>query len=172
MKRTRRTLSVVFCIILLLSAIGCKVNYSFSGASIPAEAKTYSVSFFRNAATLVEPTLSQAFTDALRDRMSNQTRLVQVDQNGDMHFEGAITNYQPSQPAAISNETASLNRMSITVSVTFVNNIEPHNSFEKSFTQYVDYDSGVDLMSIQSSLMDEIITLLVDDIYNQSVANW
>jgi len=77
---------------------GCTISYSFSGASIPVDAKTYSVAFFRNNATLVEPTLSQTFTDALKNKMTNQTRLAQVDRNGDLAFEGAITNYVPSQP--------------------------------------------------------------------------
>lgn len=168
----RKGLILLLLTFFWMSQSGCKISYSFSGASIPAEAKTFSVSFFKNTASLVEPSLSQNFTDALRSRLSNQTRLAQVDQGGDLHFEGNITNYNPSQPAAISSETAALNRLSVTVSVKFVNTIEPHLSFEKNFTQYVDYDSGLDLGSVQSSLMDEVIVLLVDDIFNQSVANW
>ena len=151
---------------------GCSVSYSFSGASIPIEAKTYSVAFFRNNATLVEPTLSQTFTDALKNKMTNQTRLSQIDRNGDLAFEGAITNYVPSQPAAISGETATMNRMTITVSVKFTNTVEPAQSFERTFTQHTDYDSQSELMSIQSSLITTVVELLVEDIFNQSVANW
>ena len=151
---------------------GCTINYSFSGASIPIEAKTYSVAFFRNNAALVEPTLSQTLTDALKNKMTNQTRLSQVDRNGDLAFEGAITNYVPSQPAAISGETAAMNRMTITVSVKFTNAVEPAQSFEKTFSQYTEYDSQSDLMSIQSSLIETVVELLIEDIFNQSVANW
>jgi hypothetical protein len=151
---------------------GCKINYSFSGASIPLEAKTYSVAFFKNNATLVEPTLSQTLTDALKNKMTNQTRLAQVDRNGDLAFEGAITNYAPSQPGAISGETAVMNRMTITVSVKFSNAIEPKQNFEKTFSQYTEYNMDADLMSIQSSLIDAIVELLVDDIFNQAVVNW
>jgi hypothetical protein len=151
---------------------GCSVSYSFSGASIPVEAKTYSVAFFRNNASLVEPTLSQILTDALKNKMTNQTRLAQVDRNGDLAFEGAITNYVPSQPSAISGETAAMNRMTITVSVKFSNAIEPSQNFEKTFTQYEQYDSQADLMSIQNSLMSAVVELLVEDIFNQAVVNW
>jgi hypothetical protein len=140
---------------------GCTVSYSFSGASIPVEAKTYSVAFFRNNATLVEPTLSQTLTDALKNKMTNQTRLVQVDRNGDLVFEGAI-----------SGETAVLNRMTITVSVKFSNAIEPTQNFEKTFSQYTEYDSQTDLMSVQSSLITTVVELLVEDIFNQAVVNW
>ena len=151
---------------------GCTISYSFSGASIPVEAKTYSVAFFRNNATLVEPTLSQTLTDALKNKMTNQTRLAQVDRNGDLAFEGAITNYVPSQPGAISGETAIMNRMTITVSVKFTNTIEPAQSFEKSFTQYTEYDSQIDLMSIKDASISTVVELLVEDIFNQAVVNW
>jgi hypothetical protein len=165
---------LLLCCFCCLSATwqGCTVSYSFSGASIPVEAKTFSVSFFRNNATLVEPTLSQTFTDALKNKLTNQTRLAQVDRNGDLAFEGAITNYAPSQPGAISGETAAMNRMTITVSVKFTNAIEAAQSFEKTFTQYDEYNSTADLMSIQSSLIETIVELLVDDIFNQAVVNW
>jgi hypothetical protein len=169
-----KKLSKIFLSILCLCATwqGCTVSYSFSGASIPIEAKTYSVAFFRNNATLVEPTLSQTLTDALKNRMTNQTRLAQVDRNGDLAFEGAITSYVPSQPSAISGEVADLNRMTITVSVKFSNAIEPNQNFEKSFTQYTEYPSNADLMSIQGASIEAVVELLVEDIFNQAVANW
>ena len=162
-------LLLTFCCLL---ATGCVVNYSFSGASIPVEAKTYSVAFFRNNATLVEPTLSQTLTDALKNKMTNQTRLTQVDRNGDLAFEGSITNYVPSQPGAISGETAVMNRMTITVSVKFTNTIEPTQSFEKSFSQYTEYPSGADLMSVKDASIEAVVELLVEDIFNQAVVNW
>ena len=104
--------------------------------------------------------------------MTNQTRLAQVDRNGDLAFEGAITNYVPSQPGAISGETAVMNRMTITVSVKFTNAIEPTQSFEKSFTQYTEYDSQIDLMSIKDASISTVVELLVEDIFNQAVVNW
>jgi len=170
MKKPKILLLLFVCCMLLWQ--GCTVSYSFSGASIPVEAKTFSVAFFRNNATLVEPTLSQTITDALKNKMTNQTRLSQVDRNGDLTFEGAITNYAPSQPGAISGETAIMNRMTISVSVKFSNTIEPSQNFEKTFTQYTEYDSSSDLMSIQSSLIDIVVELLVEDIFNQAVVNW
>ncbi|MCL2510890.1 MAG: LPS assembly lipoprotein LptE [Bacteroidales bacterium] len=172
MKKSFKTL--LFLTFCCLCAVwqGCTISYSFSGASIPVEAKTYSVAFFRNNATLVEPTLSQTLTDALKNKMTNQTRLAQVDRNGDLAFEGAITNYVPSQPGAISGETAIMNRMTITVSVKFTNTIEPAQSFEKSFTQYTEYDSQIDLMSIKDASISTVVELLVEDIFNQAVVNW
>ena len=85
---------------------GCKVTYSFSGASISPEVKTVSIPRFPNNALLVAPILSSTLTEALQDRFSRQTRLTLVPEGGDLNFEGEITNYT-STPAAISgNEYA------------------------------------------------------------------
>ena len=68
---------------LLLAGCGYKVNYSLSGASIPPDAKTFSVAYFPNNAPMVAPILSSTLTDALRDKFTRQTRLTQVDEGGD-----------------------------------------------------------------------------------------
>ena len=72
------------------------VKYSLSGASIPPDAKTFSVAYFPNNAPMVAPILSSTLTDALREKFANQTRLIQVDEGGDFAFEGEITNYTSS----------------------------------------------------------------------------
>ena len=97
---------------LLLAGCGYKVNYSLSGASIPPDAKTFSVAYFPNNAPMVAPILSSTLTDALRDKFTRQTRLTQVDEGGDFAFEGEITGYT-STTASVSgsSETALLNRL-------------------------------------------------------------
>ena len=56
---------------------GCG-SYSFSGASIPAEARTISVDYFPNHAQLVNPLLSDNFTTALRAALNRLTITVRV----------------------------------------------------------------------------------------------
>ena len=80
-----RCLTVLLTCCLLLSSCGI---YSFSGASIPAEAKTVSVQYFPNNAQLVNPLLSNTLTNALNDIFVNQTTLQSVAQNGDLALEG------------------------------------------------------------------------------------
>ncbi len=66
----------VLLFILGLSMVGgCKVNYSFSGASISPLVKTISIQYFQNRASLVQPGLSQYITDALIDKCKAQTSL-------------------------------------------------------------------------------------------------
>ena len=84
---------VVFITMILFTVSSCGV-YSFTGASIPPEAKTVSVQFFVNRAPLIEPTLSPIFTDKLSDQFTTQTNLEMVERNGDLALSGEITDYK------------------------------------------------------------------------------
>jgi len=161
---------IVLLVITLFSA-GCGV-YSFTGASIPPGAKTVSVQYFQNRAQLIEPTLSSYFTDALRDIFVNQTTLKMVDRNGDLALDGEIVDYKTSPEAIQGDQTAALNRLTITVNVRFVNKLEPEKDFEQKFTQYKDYSSDTDLSAVKDDLISEITDMLTTDIFNKAVVNW
>lgn len=150
---------------------GCGV-YSFTGASIPPEAKTITVVYFVNNAPFVEPSLSQSLTDVLRDKFQSQTSLVFVKDGGDLQLEGSITDYSTRPVAIQGNETAALNRLSISVKVRFTNLIDPTKDFETTFTRFEDYPSSEELSDVQDQLISEIDDALVDDIFNKAVVNW
>lgn len=156
---------------LVLSLTSC-VSYSFTGASIPPEAKTISIQYFNNQADFVVPTLSESLTTDIKDRFTSQTSLVLVKQNGDLQIDGTITEYATSPQAITGDQEAALNRLSISVKVKFVNLIEPDKNYETTFTQYLDYDSTKDLADVQDGLIILINEMLVDDIFNKAVVNW
>lgn len=161
--------------LLLAFLYSCKLitfNISCTGADIPPEAKTISINTFPNNAEIVQPALSQFFTESLKDKFLGQTGLELVNNNGDLQIDGEITGYSV-QPVAIqSNETAALNRLTIRVKVIYINTIEPDKNFEQSFSRYVDYDSSLDLASIEEDKISEINEMLVEDIFNRAVINW
>ncbi len=160
---------VFLCCILLCS--GCGV-YSFTGASIPPQAETISISHFPNDAPLVQPTLSQRFTDELQNIVTRQTNLRLVEGMGQLHFEGSITGYS-TQPRAISgDDRAALNRLTITIRVTFFNEFDPDAEFERTFARFYDYDSNLSLADIENDAIDLITKELAEDIFNQAFVNW
>ena len=158
-------------IVLALLCQGCGI-YSFSGASIPPEAKTVSVQYFPNQAALINPTLSNDFTTALRDAVMNQTSLDMVESSGDLAFEGEIVDYKTTPIAITAGQTAALNRLTITVNVRFVNAFDETKNFETKFSHYEDYPSDQDLNSVQESLTGTIIEALVEDVFNKALVNW
>lgn len=165
--------SIIFLVLVLLVPIlnSCGV-YSFTGASVPVEAKTISVLYFPNKATMVQPMLSKNITEALQDKFRSESGLSITQRNGDLAVEGEITGYD-TQPIAIQgNQTAALNRLTITVNVRFRNRFDEKSNFESSFSRYRDYSSSKSLSSAESELLPGMIEELVQDIYNKCVVNW
>lgn len=127
---------------------------------------------FPNNALLVAPILSSTLTDALQDRFTRQTRLAVVPENGDLRFEGEITNYT-STPAAVSGEEmAVMNRLTITVRVRFTNAFQPEFNYDKTFSAFSDYSSSRLLQEAEPTLIPEIVDQLVENIFNDAVSNW
>ena len=84
-----RSLLFLFIIGLLTA---CGGGYSFTGADV-GDAQTVTVEFFPNNADLVNPQLSQTFTEKLRDNFVQQTPLELNQSGGDLLFQGTITDY-------------------------------------------------------------------------------
>ncbi len=162
---------IAFLLVMMTIVTSCGV-YSFTGASIPAEAKTVSVQFFPNRALLVEPTLSPIFTDILRDQFTGQTNLEMIERNGDLAIEGEITGYKITPVAIQADQTAAQNRLTITINARFYNKFEPDKDFDQKFTQFYDYSSTTDLNSIKTQLLDDLSKAIAQDIFDKAVINW
>lgn len=148
-------------------------TYSFSGASIPDEMKTVSVQFFENNSALVVPYLSQQFTEALKERIRNQSRLSIVRNEGDANFEGRITDYTIRPVAIQGNDRAGLNRLTVTVSVKYTNNLNPELNFEQSFQAFQEFSLNQGPIQTQEQkLLTLINRQLTEDIFNKAFANW
>ena len=170
MKKTRILLFSLCAV--LLTGCGVAIKYSLSGASIPPDAKTFSVAYFPNNATMVSPILSSTLTEALVDIFTRRTRLTQVDEGGDFAFEGEITNYTSTTSSVSSDEYALLNRLTITVKVRFTNALDESMSFNRTFTSFEDYESTQLLTEVEGTLIPLIVDKLVTDIFQASASNW
>lgn len=165
---------IVVCIIIIFFAIfgnSCGF-YSFTGASIPPEAETVSISYFPNQAQIINPTLSQRFTEELQDKFTRQTNLNLIESNGDLHFEGVITEYSTRPISIQADDRPAQNRLTISVRVSFDNQYDPDSNFERAFSRYYEYPSNRSLTEVEQEAISYISEALVDDIFNQSVVNW
>lgn len=163
---------LIFVLFAIAAAMQSCGVYTFTGASIPPEAKTVSVSLFPNKAEIVQPTLSQTFTDALRDKFASQTNLAMIPKGGDLHFEGEITGYTTEPVAITGQQQAALIRLKITVNVRFTNKYSEKDNFETNFSRYEDYSSSLNLNAVEADLIAKITEALVEDIFNKAVVNW
>lgn len=163
-----------FFIIILLTILNnsCRISYSFTGANISPAVKTFSVYYFPNRARLVNPTLSQSFTEALREKLQRQTPLNELAEDGDLIFEGQITGYEVRPMSIQKEDMAALNRLTVSVRVKYTNNIDPDQSTEQTFSAFEDFDATSSLAAVEDGLVPEIITKLTEDIFNATLANW
>lgn len=166
---------LLITILVSITVQSCGV-YSFTGTTITAE--TISISNFFNDASNGPANLGVQFTDQLRDYFQNNTSLSQVSTGGELQMEGAIASYRltPVAPSASSSDqsrdVANLTRLTITISVDYVNLENEDFSFKRNFSQFADFDSDLGLEAVESTLIDEIFELIILDIFNASVANW
>src|SRR3546814_296999 len=134
---------------------------------------TVSVDFFENNAPIVVPSLSQEFTEELKDRIRNQTRLSMIRTDADASFSGNITGYSINPTAVQGNDRAGLSRLSITVNVKYTNSLNEKLSFEQSFTQFKDFSTASgSIQSQELQLIRDINKMLTEDIFNRAFADW
>lgn len=165
---------IILVFLLSFTLSSCKVNYSFSGASVSPDIKTVSIQYFKitTSAPLAKSTLSLSLSDALKNMFISQTNLTVVPNNADLNFEGEITGYQTAPSAIQSNDVSALNRLTIAVNVKFTNEKDPKQNFESSFSRYADYKSSQNLSAVEGDLIEQINKQLVQDIFNKAMINW
>ncbi|MCL2247200.1 MAG: LPS assembly lipoprotein LptE [Lentimicrobiaceae bacterium] len=174
-KGERRRGGVLFAFVLLCVFVfgSCRVHFSLTGGSVNPNAKTVYVATFPNNASLINPNLSQEFTTALKDKIQSQTPLTIIDlKYADYVFEGAITNYTITPIALQGDDKAAMNRLTISVRVTFKNKFEETLNFDQTFQRYSDYSSALNFTNVESGLMQEIVSALTEDIFNKAFVNW
>lgn len=164
-----------FHIILIttLFAIQSCGFYSFTGASVAANIKTFQVNFFRNNAPIVEPGIDRLFTQTLQDLIVNQTSLDLTNQNADLIYEGEIVQYYIAPITATADNTAAQNRLTIAVNVRFFDTKNEGNDLEQRFTFYFDYGGSAQLTGSQrDEAIGVIYERITQDVFNATLAKW
>ena len=173
-----RSLIVLIACMAMISAglYSCKIGYTFTGASITHGEKTVFIDLFNNRARVVNPTLSQVFTEKMKDKFVSQTSLSLRRDQGDIEFSGEIISYdvrpQSIQTTGQGRDIASMNRLTVQVRVVFTNNKDHESDFKTNFSAYYDWESTLALASIENEAINVITDQLVEDIFNKALANW
>jgi hypothetical protein len=158
--------ALLLCIALIFSSCGI---YSLSGANV--EGKTIQIKFIENSASIVQPSLSPTLTEKIRSKILNQTSLSQSNGKTDYEISGEITGYDV-QATAVTNDAASKNRLTITVAINFVNNINTKASFNRNYNKFADYTANQTLQAVEKNLIETISNDIADAIFNDAFVNW
>ena len=146
--------------------------YSFKGISIPPEVNTYYISTFENRAGNAPAGIEQLFSETLKEKIRNESRLKFSEDDPDIEFEGSISSYNVrSMSPTAGNETA-FNRLNISINVEFTNARDEEEDWQKSFSWYRDFTNDEDLTANQDDFIEEIFEQLTEDVFNQAFTNW
>ena len=168
----RQSIVTGFVFVLLIVSSSCgTVTFNMSGASF-GDARTCQVSFFENRADIVNPRLSTQVTDALKDKIQANSSLRLVNSNADVSFEGEITGYTVMPQQVTAGGTAAKDRLTVTIKVKFTNALESEKSYDRSFSRFQEYAGGTSLNAVESSLIEDILKELMEDIFNEAFSSW
>ena len=161
-----RNIKFIIALLTLISFSSCSV-YNFTGTG-KIDAKSFQVNYFQNAAALIEPGIERDFTNSLIDLLINQTSLDLVKSNGDLTYEGEITEYRISPTTATANNTAAQNRLTITVNVRFYNRLKEEDDFEKQFSFYSDFDFSALRAAFFSAFFASFFACFFDSLFSRT----
>jgi len=163
--------SLLFIGIMFLTGSCTTFNYSMEGGNIPG--KTFSIENFENIAPLGSPAVSIWIQDLLRDRLLKETNLKYEPEDGDAHFTGTVSSYSITPVVGTTvGETVDLNRLTISLKVSYSNGVDEKNDFSKTFTDYYEYDSSEDIASKEQELIELIGEKLIAQVFNDVLVNW
>lgn len=162
---------ILFVVMMFLAS--CTVSYKFNGASIDYQkTKTIQITPFPLRSAYVWAPMQAMFNNRLTDVFASQTRLTQVQRNGDLQIAGEITGYEQFNKAISAEGLSSQVQLKMTVNVRFVNNANHSEDFERQFTATAEYDATQQLTTVQEELVTQMVKDIVDQIFNATVANW
>ncbi|MCD8318923.1 MAG: LPS assembly lipoprotein LptE [Paraprevotella sp.] len=165
-----RIVYMLSCAVLLAA---CSISYKFNGASIDyTKTKTIQISQFPIRSAYVWAPMQAIFNNQLTDVFSRQTKLKQVNRNGDLQISGEIVEYSQFNKAVSADGYSSQVQLKMTVNVRFVNNANHNEDFEQKFSATSLYDASQQLTAVQEDLVTQMVKDLVDQIFNATVANW
>lgn len=168
-----RGICILLSFALILITGGCKV-YSFTGASVPADVKTVTVEQIRNLASNGPASLNQTITDKLKQKFVSEASLTQASTDGDLVFKGNVTSYTFSSQAPTAQVQSGVNRLTITIQISFENKKYPKDSWKtpETFSRYADVPGSQNLTDVENALIDDIVKQLIDDVFNKALVKW
>jgi outer membrane lipopolysaccharide assembly protein LptE/RlpB len=140
---------------------------------MPVEWESFTVEMIENNAANCPLSYGPVLTEILKDGIQNNTRLVlNTDLEGEIILTGVIAAYNIMPIAVQENDNASQNRLTITVKFDLIVNEPEADNVKFSVTRFADFESNVNLASVESQLIDDINSQISQDVINKLLSNW
>lgn len=162
---------IALLLVTICTSSTCKYGFR-DAAPLPPEVKTFRVNYLENKAQYVNTQLSPQLTEKLKQKIIGTTRLRQTN-NDDAHFDisGYVSQYFTSTVSIQGNQSTG-NRLTVGFHLIFKNTLDDKKSFESDLSRTFDFPGTSSLQQAEASLNTQIITNLVDEIFNKIFSNW
>jgi len=165
------------CVLLLIFGLtSCwpsSVSFKDKG-SMPEEWLTFSVKTLEILAPNAPLSYGPILTEQLKDGIQNNTRLL-LNTNfgkGEVNIEGKITNYNVTPIAIQGNDNATQNRLTISCQFSIQLTKPKEELISLTSTRFSDFDANANLAIVETQLLEEINTQIVQDVINKLLSNW
>lgn len=166
---------VAFLTLMLPVLFGCwpsSVSFKDAG-SMPEEWKSFSVEMIENSAPNCPLSYGPQLTERIKDAVQNNTRLaLNTDNGGEIEISGNITAYNVAPIAIQQDDNASQNRLTIRINFQININAPETETMPLSVSRFADFESNVNLASVESQLIEDINEQISQDVINKLLSNW
>jgi len=157
--------------LLVLVGPGC-AYYSFSGATIPEHLSTIAIPLAEDRSVSTIAGLDEQMTRLLVDRFVSQTRLSlePAAPDADAVLTATIDRYQ-NQPTSVGGgERATRNRVTISVTVVYRDQVEDREILRRTFSGFEDFDAADPDQEDEAAIA--ALVKIADDVFTAATSNW
>jgi hypothetical protein len=168
-------LLLIIMAVLTSAFTGC-FHYGFNSSSPIADSIRYvRVNMVQNHAPYLNPSLAPALVERLKQKIVRQTKLSQSNDNPDLDIYSDITDYSVTTSGITSENgrsQTSINRLTVSVHVRIENTKSSAPPKEFDVSRSFDFAATLTLQAAESTLLDEMVRNLADEIFNKLFSDW
>ena len=165
-------LKALLCLLLTQSCTISLINRSIDYDVL----KTFNIDQFGVKASNAPPIIGQQFSEQLKLRILNNTKLVYVqeERDGDVLFSGDIVGYDIEALAPQADQSAALQRLTIRIDIEYKNPPIKDGSkdWRQTFSRFANFSAEQDLATVETQLITEIYDQIMDDVFNKAFSGW
>ena len=169
----RNIIILTFTTLLLFS---CSFSSSFKagGKGNDLAANSILIPLFNNNAAQGPTTLTLDLTEQVRDYYLANTKLVvNSNEDSDLELYATIQDFYARQvESSISNGTATQMELFVVLNVEYIDNNNEDNNVNQNVTQSLVYSADLTLEEAQDEILPDLLDLLVQQVFNKTVARW
>ena len=159
-------------LIFIFIALTLNSCYSFRGVSIPADVNTFYVRQVKLTDFAAPADTPERFMEQFRQKVRSQSSLKWDETDPHIEFDCSISSFKVSNEGNQQGNEVSLNKLTISVKVEYINNNEEEDTWQKTFSFGIPFDPSEDLQEVQDGYIEDIFDQISENIFNEAFTNW